>query len=406
MNGVFNRSIVEIPKGKLLAGGFIMPYHMPLMNGMYAELFEQLLLFDKVSFMLGPIDSTPVAALFDRFTLDDLEKALSTEAIEIVLPSVMSIVNTGAFGEGEKNPALLKKGPPVLYGRPSDFGPERLITEALAYTNKFFERDKEAIVKMISPYIKLGPLEDGDNANKFVLEAYNSNSLAPIGMPFQGDAFDFDVPTRMKFQRHVSDVEDLLFTAERDYGLYKIPSVYSIAKQTIGNIEDALNVQNSNDKILTEHFLPNLRLLYTSGRASFKTAMALRDTPENIRFREWLPTISAPNEREYVMRKYTAAIARPIGYTESFLGKLVKGLAMQGPSQLVSLSAGIVAAAAVSATPVGLIPGAAVAAGSIVKALTEVTGNIYLDKVAGYVLNGWTPFQFVEKLQEVVEGKK
>jgi hypothetical protein len=407
MNGVFNKSLVDVSEFALRERGGVFHLQKPLMDGMYAELFEQLLLFDKVSVSLNPMSGKAIGALLERFRLDDLIRALALESIELVLPSVMSVTNSGPEGRGRHDPTLLTYQPPVVFGNITGAGSidaEWIIRDGLRYTNKFSEREKASVIRELSPYISRGSLTDGDEANTLVMDAYNSNSLSAIGLPFTVDAFEFDYDRRVKYQQITGDVEDLLFIASNKYGMYKSPAIYEIAKSTVGNIEDALNVQRTNDKLLTSNALPNLRMLYSSGRASFATALELRETADNIEFRHWIYSISDPQEYDRIVRHYASAIAQPRGFSQSSLGKLAKGVTMYGLGQL--LSSGVAIA---TATLVGGVPGLATALGAslltqtLLKTTGEVTGNLFLDKMAGYVSQGWTPYQFVQRVERLAE---
>jgi hypothetical protein len=407
MNGVLNKSLVDISELALRERGGVFHLQKPLMDGMYAELFEQLLLFDKVSVSLNPMSGKAIGALLERFKLNDLIRALALEAIELVLPSVMSVSNSGPEGRGRHDPSLLTYQPPVMFANITGAGSidaERIIRDGLRYTSKFTEREKEHVIRELSPYITRGPLTDGDEAYDLVMDAYNSNSLATIGLPFTVDAFEFDYDRRVKYQQITGDVEDLLFVASNNYGMYKSPAIYEIAKTSVGNIEDALNVQRTNDKLLTSNALPNLRMLYSSGKANFTTALELRESADNIEFRRWIYSISDPQEYDRIVRHYASAIAQPRGFSQSSLGKLAKGVTMYGLGQL--LSSGV---AIGTATILGGVPGLATALGAglltqtLLKTTGEVTGNLFLDKMAGYVSQGWTPYQFVQRVERLAE---
>ena len=377
-------------------------------NRMYSELFEQLLLFDKVSIILGSMDNSAIASLIVGIGPALLERALALETIEITLPSTLSFVGMGRDGQGQNDPSLLFGTPPVLHGKTNgegSFGDKKeVVLEALRFVEGYSQFEKQEIARRISPYIKLGPVEDGDKANKIIMSAYESDSLSTVGMPFTGTAYSLNATSRIRFQKLVSEVEQMLFVAENNYGLYNTPLTYNIAKRAVGNIEDALHIQKSNDILLSNIRLPNLRELYLSGKANFSTAMNLRERRENIAFRKWIPDISDPKEREYVLRNYVEAVSKPVGFSETTPGQLLKGTAMYGLGKIVGPAA--TALGGIVAGPVGAVVGGIIGAAAepIASGIIEITGNYFLDKVAGAMYKGWTPKHFVDQVQTIAEG--
>lgn len=371
---------------------------------MYAELFEQLLLFDRVSIILGSMDNSALAALVVGFGFPELERAIALEVIEVVLPRTMSMVGMGPEGAGRKDPSLLSGVPPVVYGVPQGgaFGnPEEAVLDALKYVAGYKEHEKQSFAKRIAPHIKLGSLNDGDKAVKIVTDAYESDALRPVGLPFVGTSLAFSAESRFHFQHLTSEIEKTIFVAENNYGLYNTPAVYSIAKQAVGLVEDALNIQKGGDTILEEaERIPNLRALYLSRKAGFATAMQLRERNDNALFRKWIQDASNPAERSYIISKYIEAISKPTGFSETIPGQLLKGLFMQGIGPAVGAAAAL-ASGGISVAAGGLW---GYAAGAVAKPVIEAGANLFLDKIAGSMYKGWTPKQFVNRVKKISEG--
>ena len=380
-----------------------------VMNRMFSELFEQLLLFNKISVVLGSMDNTAIASLVIGMGPHLLVRALKLEAIEIILPRTMSFVGMGPYGRGGKEASLLAGFRPVEYGILGDDGPygnPRLaVLDALRYVDGYSQPEKEEIANRIVPFIKLGPLEIGDKANGIIMSAYESDSLGPVGMPFTGTAYAFNADSRIRFQALVSEVEQMIFVAENNYGLYNTPRVYSIARKAVGNVEEALNIQKSSDLLLDNIRLPNLRELYLSGKANFSNAMDLREKRENIAFRQWIPDISDPEKREYIVRNYVDAVSKPIGFSETTPGQLLKGAAMHALGKVTGAAASALGGMIV-AGPAGAVVGGVMGmvAEPLATGIIEVTGNFFLDKVAGAMYKGWTPKHFVDQVQTFAES--
>ena len=405
MRGILNTNITEVSQTYILdrnkRDGIQRAVEPLKVSLMYAELFEQLLLFDKVSVILGNMDNTAFAALVVGFGFPELERAIVLEAVEVVLPRTMSMVGMGPEGAGKTDPSLLSGTPPVVYGIPKGgaFGdPEEAVLEALKYVVGYKGSEKRAFAKRIAPYIKLGSLNDGDKAVRIITDAYQSGSLKTVGLPFVGTPLAFNAEARVHFQKLTSEIEQTIFVAENDYGLYNTPDVYSIAKEAVGIIGNALNIQKGSDTILEEaERIPNLRALYLARKADFLTAMQLREKNDNIEFRKWIQNASNPAERSYIISKYIEAISKPTGFSETIPGQLLKGLFMQ------SIGPAIGAAAAMTSGGISVAAGGmwGYAAGALAKPIIESGTNLFLDKIAGSLYKGWTPKQFVDRVKKV-----
>lgn len=410
MKGIYNNTLNNTAHLVMQPGGYVLPHVRPLLNGAYAEFFEQLLLFEKVSFELGSMNNRGLSALLEVLPLDYLIRAFDLEALEIILPRTMSMMSAGRFGQGKHDPSLLKGVPPVLIGRVTagEYGdPEGAVREAMRYTSRYSTGYGEAqlrdVARKVAPYLTLGSDSDGDKANALIRSAYEANELQLVDLPFVGQTDELNYQNRVIMQRLVHEVQEILLVASRNYGMYNAPSVYSLAKSAVGTIEDALNVQRSNDTLLTHNALPNLRVLYSSGKVSLKTALDWRETRENIGFRKWIYMISDPQELQYIVRHYAEAIANPTGFAQTRLGKILKGGMMYGLGQGVTALAGAAAVAALGPVAGIAVADVSVTAAAVGKMGLELTGNQFVDEIAGYLTSGWTPLQFVTKVQKAAE---
>lgn len=424
-NGILNTSMVEYSGvylgNRRTANPFQLYTEQIATAKVYAELFEQLLLFDKVSIILGSMDNSAIAALISGLGLVEFERALALEAIEIIQPKVMSMAGMGPYGRGQRDGNLLTGLPPVVYGRlerEGAFGnPEEAILDAFKYLEGIPLNVQKPYARRIAAYIKPGPIDDADRAVRIVTDAYNSDLLRKVGLPNNAVLTVLDATKRQQVQEIISEIEKSIFVANKNYGLYNTPKVYNILKDAIGEIDDALKIQRSNDAILNGISLPNLRVLHIAGKVSLLDAMRLREGRENIAFRQWLQNISNPEDAGLVMREYIEALTRPVGFSETVLGKVLKGVTMFGIGKIVSgvsAAAGTIIGGAI-AGPAGAITGAALGAGAgaittaaaepIIAGATEITGNLFLDKISSAVYHGWTPKHFVDKVQALAEPK-
>ena len=306
MKGILNTNLAKASnkyiarRDKLTVGELFLESHV--IRSVYAELFEQILLFNRVSISLGPMDNTAVAALAMAFgSIKELERALDLETIEIIMPQTLTIVNSGPFGRGEKDPSILWGQPAILAGKmfQKDLGdPEKALLDGLVFANGFSNNQKKNFAKKAAQRVRLGPIDNDTQAIKMIMEAYDADLLRTVGMPFSKPSHMLDFNSRLRLQSLVSEIDNMLFVADNDYGVYGIPQVYNLAKESIAKIEDALKVQKSTDFLLDNLQLPNLRLLFANRKVSFEHAMKIRETSEGAEFRKWIYNNSDPNAKK------------------------------------------------------------------------------------------------------------
>jgi hypothetical protein len=414
MKGIFNTNLAKVSnkyiarRDKLSVGELFLENY--IIKNVYAELFEQLLLFDKVSISLGPMDNTAIAALAIGFNnIKELERALDLEAIEILMPQTLTVVNSGPFGRGEKDPSLLWGQPPIVAGRmlQKDLGdPESAVLDGLKFVRKFNDSEKRRLSKKIANSLKLGPVNNDAQAIDMVLDAYNNNLLRTVGMPYEGHPYSLNLDSRLRLQGFVAELDNALLIAENDYAIYGSPQIYNIMKDSISRIEEGLDVQKSTDFLLESLQLPNLRLLFVKPDVSLEHAMSIRESGVGAEFRKWIYDNSNPIERKGLIKRYADAIDKPTGFSTRLGGELFKGVTTNVFGKIPAAGATIVGTSIGGI--VGGVPGAAIGAG--LGFAIEVGGGLLIDKLVGPFFKGFTPKLFVNKIEQLNkesnEGKK
>jgi hypothetical protein len=403
--GILNSRLGEAGKhyltnrGKLTVGDLF--FEQTAWALAYAELFEQLILFDRISVSLEPFNTSVISVLAQGFgSLDELMRAIELEVVEIVMPQTSTMVGLGPHGSGRHDPMVLCGSTPLVSGQISGGAlsdPFEALYDGLKYLPGVSDKKKRQFAKGIKHYVRLGSLTSDAEAIGMITDAYERDQLRAIGMPFVGNINALTAEERTKLQGLTKDLDDMIFLAENNYGVYGNSPLYSLAKSTIGQIEDLLHVQKSTDHILETMAYPNLRELFINKKAKIKDAIIIRESTDGIGFRGWIHEHADPQDRAYLIRKFLEATPRGLG--SGLGGEALKGVTMNAFSKIPG--AGATAAATAIGTlvagPVGTVVGA------IAGFAIEVGGGLLADKLAGPLFNGFVPRQFTDRIKSLAE---
>ncbi|MCK4250379.1 hypothetical protein KAX97_02975 [candidate division WOR-3 bacterium] len=345
-----------------------------------ASLFEQLLLFDRISFKVYG-ENIPLAILINTLGIKQVEELIEEKVIEFVLwtPDV-------TYNEAEIEGLLPLQS--INLTSPAHSDPEESINLGLKWLkDQPTRKDRRMLQRKIKKNYKIPEDNFSHDAARLVIDAYNSNKLEDIGMPKIKDILKLSKSERRKLCEYASDVLETTILSRYGYSSFEKYNYYSISLRSFSNIQKAFNIVNNFNKILTLEKIPDLKILFYEKKLDLKSIVKLRRKSISIKFRRWLHSVSNNSGADNICKEYIDAIVQTKGYFESGKGKFIKTLS------LFTLS--IEVGGLIAGLP-GMILGVPLAK------MIEPAADFGLDLIDTYfldgVLRGWNPRLFISEM--------
>lgn len=181
---IFNTDLNSFSRKYLFKSNRLTPYEELLFPLKYlqilASLFEQFLLFEKISFKVYG-ENAPLAILINELGIKQVEELIEEKKLEFVLWTTMVTYNVDE----------IKGVLPLQHGTltsPVHSDPEESIRLGLNMLKKYPDRKIRRMIQQIFQNIyKIPDKYFSRDAAKLVINAYNSNKLEDIGMPNEKD---------------------------------------------------------------------------------------------------------------------------------------------------------------------------------------------------------------------------
>ena len=354
-----------------------------------AELFEQLLLFDKIALRVEK-DNYGLAFLIQKFGHKKVRELLDRDMIKFVLWTPAFFTTIGmSLPDGSIDHSQVIGTPPLYTGsyNPTDVDPEVNLDRAL---NRFqigrgsklaFKR--EARDKYVLPDHRIA-----EDAKKYILDAYTQGKLSGLGLPNIKRPEDLDHLERRRLVSLGGSVIETTILAQNNYTSFEQYEHFQITKESLRSIGKALSISDNTGRILEIENIPNLRELYIQERLSLSKVLELRQLNTVRRYRKWIGEVSKREDSYSITKEYLNEITGRSGFFSTTGGKLVKNLGLFGVGAgLGSLLGGIGTAA---------VGGALASAGDLGLGLLD---TYLLDNL----LKGWHPRMFINDIEKSIE---
>lgn len=297
-----------------------------------AGLFEQLLLFDKITISTNSLNFQLIF-LLNTIGINKVEELIEKDIIKFLLWTPVIVSSSGKVDQdGIIDESAIYGTFPIGAGSLSDEDrdPENNIEKALSLFN--LNRDRKRIFKRLAlkNYIIPDGMEFSVDSAKLVIDAYEQNNLRDLGLPYETE------PEQLNLQKRILLLElghKVLETAILSkYGLKSFENYehYKICEQNLRNIGDALRVSENTSEILKIENIPNLKDLYLSENFDINSAMNLRYKSNAKYFRKWINEISESCDATEISREYINEIKGNNRFFETVEGKVVKNILMFG----------------------------------------------------------------------------
>lgn len=293
-----------------------------------AELFEQLLIFDKIILKTSRLNFTLIF-LINQLGINTVEKLLEKGYIELIIWTPLIVTGTGHTNEdGTNDESVIYGQPPIVAASVSDndSDPEKNINIALTKFNHHRDRRRIFTRQALKRYIVPNGLEYSSDSAKLVIEAYTNNNLGTLGLPFEKDPNQLNIEERMLLLGLSSKVIETALLSKYHLKSYQNYEHYEICKKNLNNIGKAYNVTENTNTLYNLEGLPNLKKLFIEDKIEFDSIFKLRHLPTAKYYRNWINTIGESADATEITKAYLNEIKGSSKFFNSTEGKFIKNL--------------------------------------------------------------------------------
>ena len=315
-----------------------------------AGLFEQLLIFDKVTITTNRVNFA-LAFLINKLGINTVERLFECGYIKILLWSPVLVTSSGRkLEDGTIDKSVIYGKPPIAAGALSDndLDPEKNIHNAITHFG--LHRDRRRIFTKLAAknyIIPDGMAFSTDSAN-IVIDAYENNNLGELGLPYEKEANQLDFEQRQLLVGLGNRVLETAIIAKYGFKSFENYEHYKICEHNLGNIGKAYNVAEGTSSILSLENLPDIKSLFISEKLNFEDLFSLRHLSNAKYYREWISQIAENSNAQEITKEYLNQIKGSNKFFNSSGGKFLRNLGMFGIS--MALGSAIIGSAGVAAS--------------------------------------------------------
>ncbi len=363
-------------------------------NRMLALFFEQLLLFDYVVISTDRTNFT-LFFLIKKLGIETIERLFRAGYIRLTIKSAIIVSGTGRIQEdGAIDESVIYSQPPIAGGTlgADDLDPEKNIFQAL----RPFDLDKRTrrnLTKIIAPrYLKTDSMDLSVDTSEFIIDAYLSNLLEDLGLPYTKEPNQLSLEERQKLLGIAHSILEMGIISKNSYKSYNNYGAFEIARSTYGNIGKAFKISENTSEILKIENTPDLQEIYLNNNFEISDIFKLRHLNSGKYFRKWINEVGENENSLEVTEAYLAEIKEAKSFFNTTKGKIIKNTLLFGATTgLGSLIAG----------PIGGLVGAAA------KPIVEIGVDYGLGLIEEFtvdgLLSGKNPKIFIDKLKEEID---
>ena len=344
-----------------------------------AEIFEQLLIFDKITIATNRVNST-LLVLYKLLGLYTLERMLESGYIEFMLWSPIIVTSTGRqLEDGSFDESVIYGKPPIAAGEYSqlDLDPDHNIDKALSKIFMRVDLKRGLKKKLIKNYIVLDGMSFSKDAEALVIDSYKKNNLANLDLPYIKEPEQLNGAERRKLVRLGHKVIETAVLSKYSLKSYENYEHYSICSQNLENIGKAYNVAENTSEILKIENLPDLKTMFIKERMDFDNLFKIRHLSAAKYYRKWINKVGENANAHEIASEYLKEIQGKYKFYQTGTGKLFRNIGVFGITTVLG-------------SAIAGLPGAAVGFG------LGLLDTFWLEGI----LKGKNPSMFIEALKK------
>lgn len=302
-----------------------------------AGLFEQLLIFDKITISTGRLNF-PLAFLISKLGLKSVEGLIEADYIRFMIYAPMIVTSTGMGKEdGTVDDSVIYGQPPIAAGSLSDedLEPERNIHYALSNFGLSKDIKRKFTKKAIKNYVVPDGMAISTNSEKLIIEAYLNNNLATLGLPFEKDPTQLNLEQRGILLSLGHKIIETSILSKYNLKSFENFEHYAICEQNFSNIGKAFNISNNTTEILKIENLPNLKALFLNEKLDFDSVFKIRHLSTAKYYRKWINEVGENANSYEVTEEYLNQIKGNTKFFETTKGKFLKNLGLFGVTSVL-----------------------------------------------------------------------
>jgi len=351
-----------------------------------AELFEQLLLFDKITICTNGKNFS-LFFLIKMLGLNIVEKLFECGYIRLLIwtPIILIVNPENKLDRSIDESKIIGKQPiEGFWLYEGDLNQlDKFLENTLTYFN--IHKDRQRIfIKIIQKSIVIPHgKEFSPNSVAYIIDSYKKNCLKELGLPFNKEPEQLNFEERKIIMKLGYKVLELAILSKYDLKSYENYEHYAICKQNIENIGKAYNVSDNSSTLFRLEGLPNLKELFISEKIDFESVFKFRHLTNAKYYRNWINEIGENSNAKEITREYLNEIKGNTKFFESTQGKFFKNTCVFGVGLALSQA---------------VIGGAGVVAGFGFGLLD----TFFLDRI----LKGKNPSMFIEDIRNETKSEK
>ena len=232
--------------------------------------------------------------------------------------------------DGTRDLSTIYGQPPIVAGTYSDIDldPERNVATALSHFNFHRDRVRSFTRKATGIYSLPEGMEYSKDAAQLVIDAYKSNSLAGLNLPYVKEPDQLNSDERFQLLGLGHKVIETSLVSKYGLKSFEDYSHYEICKQNLENIGKAYNVVENSSALLSLENVPNLKALYLDQKLDFEDVFKLRYLSSAKYFRKWINNVGESENIQEVTTEYLKEIKDNTKFFGTGVGKFVRCIGM------------------------------------------------------------------------------
>lgn len=275
-----------------------------------AELFEQLLIFDRVIINTSRLNFA-LYFLIKNVGINTVERLLDSGYIKFLLWTPVLFTGGGKkLDDGKIDESIIFGQPPIAAGSLSkdDLDIEKNIKKALSFFSLNKDRKKIFLKRAINNYIVPDGMEFSSKSADFIVDAYTRNNLYTLNLPYQKEPNQLNMQERSLLLELGHKVLETALLSKYNLKSYENFERYEICKNNINNIGKAYNISDNTTSLFRLENLPDLKELYLSGNIEFDSVFKIRHLSNAKYYRKWINEIGENCNVDEIRSEYLKEI--------------------------------------------------------------------------------------------------
>lgn len=345
------------------------------------SIFEQLLLFDRVSFKVFG-ENIPLPFLINLFGQNAFEALIEQGAIGFTLwtPVITYMVT--------EIPGIV----PIQSGTqssPAHSDPEQSIELGLNWMkDKPSPSARKRLVKQLLPLYEIPSAELSHDAVRITASAYKSGKLRALNFSGSDKAIEeLALPERKTLCQCATELLEYSYLIQHDMTSFSNGHYFALFDESASKIQSQAKLAANFNRLASLEGFPDLKALHSELNDPFKNLPRLRAKKNSAEFRKWLASASFSETNTDITKEYLDSIGEAAGFFETKRGKVTKSIVM------TAIGAGI---GAVVGGVEGALGGAAI--GKVIETGADFGLDLIDEFLISGITKGWSPRMFFDDL--------